>query len=88
MTPLLYYLLLINAAGLLSMLADKRRARHGRWRIPEKTLLTFAILGGSVGSFAGMHLFHHKTRKPMFSVGLPVLIFLHTLLFLYITKTL
>lgn len=65
------YLLLINAAGLLLMLIDKRKAQKRKWRIPEATLITVAALGGSIGSLAGMYLFHHKTRKPKFSVGIP-----------------
>lgn len=75
-TPLLVYLLLINAVGFVFMLVDKRRAQKNLWRISESTLLTVAILGGSIGSFAGMRLFHHKTRKPKFSIGIPVIIIL------------
>lgn len=75
-TPLLVYLLLINAVGFVFMLVDKRRAQKNLWRISESTLLTMAILGGSIGSFAGMRLFHHKTRKPKFSIGIPVIIIL------------
>ena len=71
---LLFYLLTINALGLLIMLTDKRCAQKKLWRIPEATLLTVAILGGSVGSMLGMHLFHHKTRKPKFSIGIPVIL--------------
>ena len=58
------------------MLVDKQKARKNLWRIPEATLLTVAILGGSVGSLLGMRLFHHKTRKPKFSVGIPVILLL------------
>lgn len=76
MIPLLVYLLLINAVGFVFMLIDKRRARKNLWRISESTLLTVALLGGSIGSFAGMRLFHHKTRKPKFSIGIPVIIVL------------
>lgn len=68
------YLLLINAAGLLLMLIDKQKAKKRRWRIPEATLLTVAALGGSLGSLAGMYLFHHKTRKPKFSFGVPMIL--------------
>ncbi len=67
------YLLLINVAGLLFMLADKRKAIRGAWRISETTLMTVAALGGSLGSLMGMYLFRHKTRHPKFSIGLPVL---------------
>ena len=73
---LLFYLLTINALGLVIMLADKRCAQKKLWRIPEATLLTVAILGGSVGSLLGMRLFHHKTRKPKFSVGIPLILLL------------
>ena len=74
MAPLLIYLLTINALGFWIMLDDKQRARKKRWRIPEATLLTVAILGGSAGCFLGMRLCRHKTRKPKFSVGIPVIL--------------
>ena len=67
-------LLLINAAGLLVMLADKKKAPKNLWRIPEATLLTIAALGGSIGILAGMYLFHHKTRKPKFFIGVPLIL--------------
>ena len=67
-------LLLINAAGLLVMLADKKKARKNLWRIPEATLLTITALGGSIGILAGMYLFHHKTRKPKFFIGVPLIL--------------
>ena len=75
MTPLLlFYLLTINAVGLLIMLADKGKAKKHLWRIPEATLLTVAALGGSLGCLAGMRLFRHKTRKPKFYLGLPAIL--------------
>ena len=72
-TLLCLYLLIINALGLLIMLADKEKAKKHQWRIPESTLLTVAVLGGSVGCYAGMRVFHHKTRKPKFYIGVPVI---------------
>lgn len=72
-TLLCLYLLIINALGLLIMLADKEKAKKHLWRIPESTLLTVAVLGGSVGCYAGMRVFHHKTRKPKFYIGIPVI---------------
>lgn len=72
-TLLCLYLLIVNAAGLLIMLADKEKAKKHLWRIPESTLLTVAALGGSIGCYAGMRLFHHKTRKPKFYIGVPVI---------------
>ena len=74
------YLLLINAFSFTLMLADKQKARKNRWRIPEATLLTAAALGGSLGALWGMRLFRHKTQKPKFSVGIPCLLVLHSLL--------
>jgi len=76
------YLLLINALAFLLMLSDKISAKKKARRIPEATLLWIAALGGSLGATAGMYLCRHKTRKPKFSVGLPMLISVHILLFL------
>lgn len=73
------YLTLINAASFLLMLSDKYKARRNLWRIPERTLITVALLGGSVGALAGMHLFRHKTKHPKFVVGLPVILALQIL---------
>ncbi len=70
---LLYYLLLINAIAFFVCAFDKRAARKHRWRIPEKTLFLLAILGGSVGLYLSMLLFHHKTKHWYFMVGVPVI---------------
>ncbi len=74
MQILLMYLLLINAAAFGLMLADKQKARRGQWRIPERTLLGTAVLGGSLGAIAGMYLFRHKTKHPKFYLGLPLIL--------------
>ena len=71
---LLFYLLIINALGFVIMLADKQRSRKKLWRIPESTLLTVAALGGSIGALAGMRVFHHKTRKRKFTLGIPLIL--------------
>lgn len=73
------YLLLINAAGFLLMLADKYKARKNRWRIPEAALMAVAALGGSVGSLLGMYTVRHKTRHPKFTIGIPVILALQIL---------
>lgn len=80
MKYLLIYLLLINAAGLVLMLADKIRARNGAWRISELTLMLTAALGGSVGVHMGMYLFRHKTRHPKFTLGVPAILTVQILL--------
>ena len=71
---LLIYLIPINALGFLLMLADKRRAKKDLWRIPEKILMTVALLGGSLGVYLGMQTARHKTKHPKFSVGVPVIL--------------
>lgn len=74
MKLVLLYLLIINVLGLLFMLSDKLRATKNKWRIPEARLMLVALLGGSIGVFAGMHLFRHKTRHPKFAIGVPVIL--------------
>ena len=78
------YLLIINALALLLMLSDKVKARKKAWRIPEATLLTVAFFGGSLGATVGMYLFRHKTRKPKFSLGLPLMLVGHMILLYFI----
>ena len=73
MRLLIIYLLIINALGFLLMLIDKYKARKNLWRIPEKTLLGVALMGGSIGSYAGMQIFRHKTKHPQFYIGIPVI---------------
>lgn len=84
--PVLLYLIIINAAGFLLMLADKQKARRGAWRIPEATLIWVAILGGSVGSLLGMYLFRHKTKHLKFTVGIPLILFLQLALVIALFK--
>lgn len=69
------YLIVMNGLGLLLCGIDKKRARKQLWRIPEKRFFQVAIVGGGVGVFVGMQLFHHKTRHPSFMVGIPAMIF-------------
>lgn len=78
------YLVLINAAGFLLMLADKRKAIKKKWRVPEATLMTVAAFGGSLGSLLGMYTFRHKTKHPKFYLGIPALLVLHAVLVVWI----
>ena len=71
---LIYYLIIINIAGFFFMLSDKHKAKKGKWRIPESTLIGIACFGGSIGVLAGMYTFRHKTLHPKFSVGVPVIL--------------
>ncbi len=74
MTAFIVYLACINLLTFFLFCADKRRARCGAWRIPEKTLLGFSAAGGAAGGLLAMHVAHHKTRKPAFAFGMPVLL--------------
>lgn len=74
------YLILINICGFGSMWLDKRRAVRHKWRIPEKTLFLFAILGGSPGSILGMHIFRHKTKHWYFVFGMPAILVIQIIL--------
>lgn len=84
------YLLLINAAGYLIMLIDKRKAIKNLWRIPERTMFIIAILGGSLGIYAGMQSFRHKTKHAKFTIGIPLIltiqIILSVFLFIWMQK--
>lgn len=77
------YLILINALAFLLMLVDKFKAKHNRWRIPERTLLGTAALGGSIGALAGMYLVRHKTKHRRFTIGIPVMLVLQIVLLIF-----
>ena len=78
------YLIIINLAAFLAMFIDKKKAENNKWRIKESTLLVLALLGGSIGEFIGMYVFRHKTKKPKFVIGIPVIIILQILLIIAI----
>ena len=73
------YLITVNALGFLLMLIDKAKAKKKKWRIPEKTLMTVAAIGGSVGSLLGMYVVRHKTKHPKFTIGIPLILALQTI---------
>ncbi|MBO4903612.1 MAG: DUF1294 domain-containing protein [Lachnospiraceae bacterium] len=77
------YLAVVNIAGFLSMAIDKKKARRNKWRIPEATLFLFALFGGSLGCLLGMRVFHHKTQKPRFYIGIPIIFVIQVLILVY-----
>jgi uncharacterized membrane protein YsdA (DUF1294 family) len=81
---LMIYLVCANIIGFLSMFIDKKKAEKGAWRISEHTLLMIAFLGGSIGSIIGMYKFRHKTQKPRFYIGVPVIITLQIVFVIYV----
>ena len=80
---IMIYLLVINLIGFFIMWLDKRKAKYGRWRIPEKTLFLITLLGGGIGTISGMYTFRHKTKKLKFTVGLPAILILEIIAIIY-----
>jgi len=78
------YLLIINLTAFIMYFSDKTRAIKHRWRIPEATLLFIAALGGSLGAFAAMKVFRHKTKHPKFYITVPLLVIFHIAVIIYI----
>lgn len=76
------YLIVINLIAFFAMYLDKRKAKYGKWRIPEQTFFVLALIGGSIGAIAGMYTFRHKTKKLRFSIGFPVILILQIILIL------
>ena len=75
------WLIAINLVTFAVYGADKRRARRGAWRVPEKTLFLLPLLGGSVGALLGMRVFRHKTKHWYFKYGMPAILVAQVLLF-------
>ena len=71
---IMIYLAVMNIVGVAAMGVDKWKARHHAWRIPEKTLFLISLLGGSIGTWAGMYLFRHKTKHMQFVIGMPLIL--------------
>ena len=71
---------------------DKAKAKKGKWRIPEKTLLLFAACFGGLGAFLGMRIFRHKTKHTSFKIIVPMCMILQFIIiaagayFLYIRR--
>ena len=77
------YLILINLIGVAVMGMDKAKAKKHAWRIPEKTLFFVSLIGGSVGTWAGMYLFRHKTKHWYFVIGMPAILILQIMIVWY-----
>ena len=84
MNIILYYLLAVNIATFFLYGIDKYKAKKGQWRISEATLLLMAVIGGSIGAWAGMRLWHHKTMHKKFKYGIPIIIILQVALAVYL----
>ena len=79
-----WYLVIINALTFLLFVIDKVKAIRGSWRISEKTLIGFSAIGGTIGALSGMYTVRHKTKKPLFKFGIPVILILQITTVLYL----
>ena len=80
----LAYLLAINVAAFLVCGIDKLKAKRAKWRISEATLLLLAAVGGSIGGWLGIKVWHHKTLHMKFRYGVPLIILLQIALIAYL----
>ena len=81
---LTYYLLAINAVAFIMYGIDKYKAKKAKWRISEATLLLLAVLGGSIGAWMGMKVWHHKTKHKKFKYGIPAILLIQIALMTYL----
>lgn len=81
---LIYYLLAINAVAFIMYGIDKYKAKKAKWRISEATLLLLAVLGGSIGAWMGMKVWHHKTMHKKFKYGIPAILLMQIALMAYL----
>ena len=84
MEEIICCLLASNIATFLLYGIDKYKAKKNKWRISEATLLTMAAIGGSIGAWAGMRLWHHKTMHKKFKYGIPLIIIMQVALAVYL----
>ncbi len=85
MQLILIYLLAINVFAFFLYGIDKWKAKRSKWRIPEMTLLSIAVIGGSVGAWIGMKVWHHKTMHKKFKHGIPLILFAQIAIVLFIS---
>lgn len=81
------YFIIVNMIGFALMGIDKWKARKGAFRIPESTLFVIAIIGGSIGSIAGMYTFRHKTRHWYFVYGMPAILLLQLAFIFFLMRS-
>ena len=85
-TLILLYIVLINIMTFFIYGIDKLKAKKSKWRVPENTLIGMAIIGGSIGAWLGMKIWHHKTLHKKFKYGVPLILVAQTALCCYLLK--
>lgn len=83
LTIIIYYSA-INIIAAIMSICDKNKAKKGKWRISESALMFIAFLGGAAGEFIAMKKIHHKTKHAKFMIGLPIAVFIHTVIIILI----
>ena len=84
MSCLAYYLLAINVVAFIMYGIDKYKTKKAKWRIPEDTLLLLDVLGGSIGAWMGMKVWHHKTMHKKFKYAIPAILLIQIALMAYL----
>lgn len=84
MKEILYYLIFINIFTFVVFGIDKYKAIKNMYRIKEKSLFTLSLIGGALGALFGMKIFRHKTLKPSFKYGIPIIAFIELIIIIYI----
>ena len=79
-TLILLYIGLVNVFAFILYGIDKLKAKKSKWRVPESTLIGIAIIGGSIGAWSGMKVWHHKTLHKSFRIGIPAILILQIVL--------
>ncbi len=79
----LAYFITVNVLGLVLFGIDKWKAKHDKWRISEATLLSVTAIGGSIGAWVGMKVWHHKTMHKKFKYGIPLVMVLQFSILLF-----
>ena len=83
---ILIYTAVMSLIAFAAFGIDKYKAKTNRWRISEKTLFLLALLGGGVGAYLGMKVFHHKTRHKQFAIGLPLIMIVQLALIAFLVR--
>lgn len=81
------YLVAINLYAYILYAIDKYKSKKSKWRIPEKTLITTALLGGSIGALLAMKMFRHKTKHKKFTIGVPLILIAQIAMFYMLIRS-
>ena len=81
---ILIYLIAINVVTFFMYGIDKWKAKRSKWRIPETTLLGLAAIGGSIGAWLGMRVWHHKTMHKKFQFGIPLILIIQLAIVIWV----